>query len=89
MSDVRLNPQPDWPDRCGWELGFNAQMLHDFDSPVRRFEFWCDNEDKDLLNQVNAGVSFEEIARRHQRTWEGVASRHQVLVWELECRLLG
>lgn len=83
MSDVRLNPQPDWPDRCGWETDAMPG------GPVRRFEFWCDNEDKDLLNQVNAGVSFEEIARRHQRTWEGVTSRHQVLVWELECRLLG
>lgn len=83
MSDVRLNPQPDWPDRCGWEMDAMPG------GPARRNVFWCDNEDKDLLNQVNAGVSFEEIARRHQRTWEGVTSRHQVLVWELECRLLG
>lgn len=89
MSDLRLHPTPDWPDRCRWVHDFNSQMLHDYDSPLRHHIEWCPAEDQDLLDQVNAEVSFEEIARRHQRTWEGVASRYQVLIWMLENRLLG
>lgn len=84
----RLHPTPDWPDRCGWFHNFISEMLHDWDRPVRDQLIWLAAEEQDLLDQVNAGVGFEEIARRHQRTWETVASRHQVLVWQLQERLL-
>ena len=88
MTDLRLNPQPDWPDRSAWWHGFSPQPLHDYDYPVRSLQRWNDAEDKDLMRQLQDGVQLVEIARRHQRHVHEIDDRRIGLLCVMEKRLL-